>query len=295
MLFAAMLGVSRRSSPCGCRTRRRRPCSLPIVDRGDGAAAPRAFTEGRWCSASPTPRRSAASAALIGTPANPIAIEFLETFAGRDDHVHRLVRLRPADGRALRARHGRLPLVADGRAGATRTAFAEARRGGAPGVRARAPSGDPRSVDRSSSSSSGIMIVWLTQTWHGLSPGIVAIAGVVALALLGNGEDGRPRADLLGRAPHVRRRASRSACSWCSRAPRTGSRRASTGWRACRPSSRSRAVAVLALALTAVASNTATAAMLVPARDPAGGRAGRGPGAARRSSWRSRRRWTSRS
>jgi len=203
----------------------------------------------------------------IGTPANPLAMEFLDQFAGRklafvDWFAYGLpfvvlflpllgvylwkrsdVRVEPerfaeayATARAERAALGRMT-------GGQRTVLA---------VFALA------------------MALWLTQTMHGLDTGIIAVGGAVLLALLGKVQ-----------AEDLRR------ISWASLLTFGGGLALGTflgdsgasDWLATRmtglgalPSWLGVAtVGAVALALTAVASNTASAAMLVPLAIPLAG------------------------
>jgi sodium-dependent dicarboxylate transporter 2/3/5 len=122
----------------------------------------------------------------------------------------------------------------------------------------------------------GVMTGWLTQTWHGVETGIVALAGAVALAVLG-----KVLPEDLGRI------------SWASLLTFGGGLTLgifllSTGtsdWIATRlgglvslpPLVAIIIVATVTLGLTTVASNTATAAMLVPLAIPLAGITGVDP------------------
>ncbi len=203
----------------------------------------------------------------IGTPANPLAIEFLDTFAGR--HITfagwfavglpMVVLFLPLMGVYLWRRSD--VRVDPARFAATRRlAAAELHRHGPP----------TRDQAVVLAVFAGVAAVWLTQTWHGLDTGIVAVAGAVALAAFG-----KVLPEDLGRI------------SWASLLTFGGGlalgvylvRTGTSDWVATRleglaglpPLVGIAAVALLSLGLTTVASNTATAAMLVPLAIPLAG------------------------
>jgi sodium-dependent dicarboxylate transporter 2/3/5 len=200
----------------------------------------------------------------IGTPANPLAIEFLGDFVGRQvsfvewfaigmpmvmvflpimgTYLWWRMRARPEPGRFSQAREvARRELVEAGRLSRDQLVVLAV--------------------------FAGVVGLWLTETFHGLETGIVALAGAVALAVLG-----KVRTEDLGRI------------SWSSLLTFGGGLTLgffllSTGtsdWIATRlgglaavPAPIAVAlVATVTLALTTVASNTATAAMLVPLAIP---------------------------
>ncbi len=209
----------------------------------------------------------------IGTPANPLAIAFLADFVGREVsfvgwfgfglpmvalflpvmgvYLWRLKRARPEGARFEEAR---------------RVARDEVARAGRP----------TRDQTIVLAVFAGVMVVWLTQIWHGLDTGIVALAGAIVLALLG-----KIRPEDLGRI------------SWASLITFGGGltlgfflvESGTSDWVATRLEGLAgvpeplavAAVAVLALGLTTVASNTATAAMLVPLAIPLAGLIGVDP------------------
>lgn len=209
----------------------------------------------------------------IGTPANPLAVEFLDTFVGRTITfvewfafgLPLVVLFLPVMGVYLWHRsHVNVP----------KEAFAEAR------AAARREHADAGPVTRDQkvvlAVFVGTMILWLSQTWHGLHPGVVALIAVVALALLG-----MVRTVDLGRI------------SWSALLTFGGGltlgvflvESGASDWVATRFVGLAGlphlvalgAVAFLALGLTAVASNTATAAVLVPLAIPLAGVLGMDP------------------
>ncbi|HEX6127619.1 MAG TPA: DASS family sodium-coupled anion symporter [Candidatus Limnocylindria bacterium] len=209
----------------------------------------------------------------IGTPANPLAIEFLRDFVGRDisfvewftvgmpmvvlflplmgAYLWWRMRARPEASRFVHARE------------IARRELQEAGR----------PSRDQLVV---LAVFLGVVAFWLTETWHGLETGIVALGGAVTLALLN-----KVLPEDLGRI------------SWASLLTFGGGLTLgffllSTGtsdWIATRLDGLSAipapiaitVVATVTLALTTVASNTATAAMLVPLAIPLAGITGVDP------------------
>ncbi len=203
----------------------------------------------------------------IGTPANPLAIEFLDTFAGRQlDFVDwfaygipMVVLFLPVMGAYLWWRS---------RVAVDPGSFAEARRVARDELE-RAGRLDPDQLTVLAVFA-GVMALWLTQSFHGIDTGIIALMGAVALAV-----PGKIRPEDLGRI------------SWASLLTFGGgltlgfflTESGTSDWLATRLSVLSDlpsfaglvAVAVLSLALTTVASNTATAAMLVPLAIPLAG------------------------
>jgi sodium-dependent dicarboxylate transporter 2/3/5 len=203
----------------------------------------------------------------IGTPANPLAIEFLDTFAGQ--------RLAFVDWFAygLPMVIVFLPVMAAylwwrSRVQIDSASFAEARRVARTELeQAGRPTRDQLTV---LAVFVGVMLLWLTQTWHEINTGIIALMGAVALAMLG-----RILPEDLGRI------------SWASLLTFGGgltlgfalTESGTSDWLATRLAGLSglpdflgiAAVAALSLLLTTVASNTATAAMLVPLAIPLAG------------------------
>ena len=122
---------------------------------------------------------------------------------GAGHRLRGVVRLRPADGRSLRARPGGLPLVADGR-GSRRGTLRPGPVGGAPGVRARAPA-DEGAVDGRGGvrgRDGGLAHAELARSEHrhrGVGGG--GRAGAAREA-----PERRPRSDRVGRPHHLRRR-----------------------------------------------------------------------------------------
>jgi sodium-dependent dicarboxylate transporter 2/3/5 len=115
-----------------------------------------------------------------------------------------------------------------------------------------------------------VLALWLTQPWHGVATGIVAIGGAAALALLG-----RLGADDLARISWASLLTFGGGLALGMSLLETGT----SDWLAIRltalgemPSGLGIAVvAVVTLALTAIASNTATAAMMIPLALPLAG------------------------
>jgi sodium-dependent dicarboxylate transporter 2/3/5 len=209
----------------------------------------------------------------IGTPANPLAIEFLEEFADRR------ISFVEWFGFGLPMVALFLPLMAAYLwwrlgAGIERARFAEARAVAAAQLReAGAPRRDQLGV---LAVFAGVMGLWLTQTWHDLDTGIIALGGAIALAALGY-----VRQEDLGRI------------SWASLLTFGGGLAlgvalvdsGTADWIATSLEVLSdapafvglAAVALLALALTTVASNTASAAILIPVAIPLAGVLGLDP------------------
>jgi sodium-dependent dicarboxylate transporter 2/3/5 len=209
----------------------------------------------------------------IGTPANPLAIEFLSDFAGRDTSfvgwfpigLPMVVVFLPIMGAYLWWRIG-------ARVDAER--FIAARR---VAVRELAEAG-PVTRDQLVVVAVfvGVMLSWLTQTWHDVDTGIIALSGALVLFVVG-----RLEPDDLGRV------------SWPSLLTFGGGlamglfllETGTADWIATRldvldglwsPLTVA-IVALLALALTTVASNTATAAVLIPLSIPLAGVLGLDP------------------
>jgi sodium-dependent dicarboxylate transporter 2/3/5 len=203
----------------------------------------------------------------IGTPANPLAIEFLGTFADRPIAfvtwfaygLPLVALLLPVIGVVLWKRS---------RARVDPARFAEARRAAA------AELADAGRLTRDQvvvlCVFALVMALWLTQTFHKLDTGIIAVGGAVLLALLG-----KVQPEDLGRI------------SWSSLLTFGGGltlgvylgESGASDWLATRmtglaslPSFLGVAVVgLVALGLTAVASNTASAAILVPLAIPLAG------------------------
>jgi sodium-dependent dicarboxylate transporter 2/3/5 len=200
----------------------------------------------------------------VGTPANPLAIQFLNDYAGRRIAfadwfafgLPMVVLFVPVMGAYLWWRMG--VHIDPGLFGRVRWAALREY------ARVRRPTREQWTV---LAVFAAVMAVWLTQTWHGLSTGIVAVAGAVALGVLG-----KLKTEDLNRI------------SWEALVTFGGGitlgvfmvQSGTSDWLATRleglsvlpPFVAVAGVAILALALTAVASNTATAAMLVPLAIP---------------------------
>jgi sodium-dependent dicarboxylate transporter 2/3/5 len=261
-LFGAILGVSAFLSMWMSNTAST-AVLLPIVLAVTAPLGSRAFTRVAVLGLAYAATIGGVGSA-VGTPANPIAIEFLHDFAGRTIAfaewfafgLPMVLLFVPLMGAYLWWRMG---VELDGqRFGRARWAALREY------ARVRRPTKEQWTVI---AVFAGIMAVWLTQTWHGLNTGIVAVAGAVVLAILG-----KLRTEDLGRI------------SWEALITFGGGitlgvfmvQSGTSDWVATRlealtvlPSFVAIAgVAVLALILTAVASNTATAAMLVPLAIP---------------------------
>lgn len=200
----------------------------------------------------------------IGTPANPLAIKFLGDFVGRDFTFVEWF----AVGLPMMLTF--LPIMAAWlwwrmRAKPDATLFAEARRVARDElVDAGRPTRDQVIV---LVVFGGVVAAWLTESWHGLDTGIVALAGAVMLALLG-----KVLPEDLGRI------------SWASLLTFGGGltlglfllSSGTSDWIATRlggladipPPLAIGVIATVTLGLTMVASNTATAAMLIPLAIP---------------------------
>ncbi len=203
----------------------------------------------------------------IGTPANLLAIEFLDTFAGRSISfvewfafgLPMVILFLPLMGGYLWWRAG-VTLENEGFVRARAAARAELEHVGRP----------TRDQWTILAVFVGILVGWLTQTAHDVHPGIVALGGVVVLAMLGV-----ILPDDLGRI------------SWASLLTFGGGltlglalvESGTSDWIATRLAGMAglptpiavAAVAMLALALTTVASNTASAAILIPLTIPLAG------------------------
>ena len=209
----------------------------------------------------------------IGTPANPLAIEFLDQFVGRQISFIEWF----AFGLPLVALF--LPLMGaylwwrlGARVEATRFAAARVIARGQL-IEAGRPGRDQLAV---LAIFVGVMAVWLTQTWHGTNTGIVALGGAVALALL-----------------RYVRQEDLARISWPSLITFGGGlalgvalvESGTADWVAAQLGGLADVpafvavlvVALLALGLTTVASNTASAAMLVPMAIPLAGVLGLDP------------------
>jgi sodium-dependent dicarboxylate transporter 2/3/5 len=209
----------------------------------------------------------------VGTPANPLAIEFLDDFAGREISfvgwfpfgLPLVLMLLPVMGVYIWWRYA--PAVDRGR-------YAEARR-----IAATELAGAGRLTGQQLTVLTvfgGVLALWLTQTWHGLNTGIVALAGAVALAVLG-----RIRQEDLGRISWPALITFGGGLTLGTFLVETGVAdflatrfEAFAGWP---PLLALLAVALLTLGLTTVASNTASAAMLVPLAIPLAGVLGLDP------------------
>jgi sodium-dependent dicarboxylate transporter 2/3/5 len=203
----------------------------------------------------------------VGTPANALAIEFLGAFAGRRVSfaewfafgLPMVLLFLPVLGAYVWLRGG-VRIDAE--------AFAAARR--VASERRRALGRMTRAEGTVVAVFCCVLALWLAQAWHGVPTGIVAVAGAVALAFLGR----------LG-TEDLRR------ISWASLLTFGGGLALGTAlvesgtsdWLASRVGALGSlpaplAVAVVALvttALTAVASNTATAAVMIPLAVPLAG------------------------
>ncbi len=203
----------------------------------------------------------------IGTPANPLAVEFLQSFADRhlsfvDWFAYGLpfvVVFLPILGIYLWKR-GDVSVDPERFRAAHERALRERREAGR-------MTGEQRIVVLVFVL---VMGLWLTQAWHGLNTGIIAVGGAVLLALLG-----KVQADDLQRI------------SWSSLLTFGGGLALGTflgvsgasDWLATRMTGLSTlpswlgvaVVGAVALGLTSVASNTASAAMLVPLAIPLAG------------------------
>jgi solute carrier family 13 (sodium-dependent dicarboxylate transporter), member 2/3/5 len=209
----------------------------------------------------------------IGTPANPLAIEFLSSFAGREVSfvewfgfgVPMVVIFLPVVAAYLWWRMG---VKVD-------TATFDRVR-----AAARAEVHTAGRMDRGQWVVLGVfgsvMVAWLTQTFHGVDTGIIALAGAVALGVLRMVDT-----DDLARISWSALLTFGGGLALGVYLTRTGT----SDWLATRlvglesvPSGVGVAViAIATLALTTVASNTATAAMMIPLAIPLAGVVGVDP------------------
>ena len=257
-LFAAMIGVSAFLSMWMSNTAAAAvmlPIALAVTAPMDSPGYRRALVLGIAYAATVGGVGSA-----IGTPANPLAIAFLDDFAGRDVSfvewfavgLPMVVIFLPIMGAYLWWRMGASP---DGER------FGEVRRVARAGmVEAGRPNRDQLIVI---GVFLGVIALWLTESWHGLETGIVALAGAIVLALLG-----KVTQDDLGRI------------SWASLLTFGGGlalglfllESGTSDWIAVQLGGLAAvpapiavaAVAAVTLGLTTVASNTASAAMIIP-------------------------------
>ena len=209
----------------------------------------------------------------IGTPANPLAIEFLGTVTGREISFVEWF----AFGLPMVAVF--LPMMAVYlwwrlEASVDPEVFGEARQAAIAEAR---EAGGLDGPQRTVLAVFGlVMAIWLTQTWHGLETGIVAVGGAVLLALLG-----KVLPEDLGRI-------SWNALITFGGGLTLGVSLTESGvsdWIATKMSLLSAlpafvgiaAVAAVALLLTTVASNTATAAIMIPLAIPLAGVLGVSP------------------
>ncbi|HEX6208620.1 MAG TPA: SLC13 family permease [Actinomycetota bacterium] len=203
----------------------------------------------------------------IGTPANPLAIEFLGDFVGRRITfvgwfaygLPMVVVFLPILGVYLWLRY---------RARPDAERFEDARRA----ARRELAETGPLTRDQLVVLAvfAGVVALWLTQQWHGLDTGIVALMGAIALAALGRilpsdlGRISWPSLLTFGGGLTLGFFLVESGTSdWM--ATRLGTLEGVPSWLAIA------VVAAVALALTTVASNTATAAMLIPLAIPLAG------------------------
>jgi sodium-dependent dicarboxylate transporter 2/3/5 len=262
MLFAAMLGVSALLSMWMSNTASTAvlvPIALAVTEPIGSRGYRKAAVLGIAFAATIGGVGSA-----IGTPANPLAIEFLGTFAGKEITfagwfaygLPLVVLFLPIMGVYLWWRSGARVDPAGFQA-SRRVAAEELSRLGPP----------TRQEWLVIGVFTAVIAVWLTQTWHKLDTGITALGGAVAMAALG-----AVRTEDL-------QRISWSALLTFGGGLALGTFLTETGtsdWLATRLEALATlptwlgvtAVATLTLALTAVASNTATAAMLVPLAIP---------------------------
>ena len=261
-LFGAIMGVSAFLSMWMSNTAST-AVLLPIVLAVTAPLGSRAFTKMAVLGLAFAATIGGVGSA-VGTPANPLAIEFLNDFAGRKIAfvdwfafgLPMVILFVPIMGAYLWWRMG--VQLDPQRFGRVRWAALREY------ARVRRPTREQWTV---LAVFAAVMVTWLTQTWHGLNTGIVAVAGAVALGVLG-----KLKTEDLGNI------------SWEALITFGGGialgvfmvQSGTSDWVATRleglavlPSFVAIAgVAVLALALTAVASNTATAAMLVPLAIP---------------------------
>ena len=265
MLFAALLGVSAFLSMWMSNTAATAlliPIALAVTEPLGHKGYRKAVVLGIAYAAT-----LGGTGSAIGTPANPIAIAFLDEFVGHSISfagwfaygLPLVLLFLPVIGIYL-WRRSRVDIDRETFDAARATARGELERLG--------------SMTREEWVVVGVFLVvvglWLTQRLHGLNTGIVALLGAVLLAVLGKLSE-----EDLGRI------------SWSSLLTFGGGlalggflvQSGTSDWIATRFGGLSglpamvgvTATALLALALTAVASNTATAAMLVPLAIPLAG------------------------
>jgi sodium-dependent dicarboxylate transporter 2/3/5 len=264
-LFAAMLGVSSFLSMWMSNTAAMAvllPIVLAVTEPLKNAAYRRVMVLGIAYAATIGGVGSA-----IGTPANPLAIEFLSDFAGRDTTfigwfpfgVPMVLLFLPLMGVYLWWRMG---VHVDARTFAAARAVARSQMVEIGGVDGKQLTVLAVFV--------GVVALWLTQTWHSVDTGIIALGGALALFALR-----RLESTDLGRI------------SWPSLLTFGGGltlglflvETGSADWIATRFESLEGlptflavgVVAVLALAMSTVASNTASAAVLIPLAIPLAG------------------------
>lgn len=270
-LFAALLGVAAFASMWMSNTAATAlliPIALAITEPIGHAGYRKAVVLGIAYAAT-----TGGVGSAIGTPGNLLAIEMLDTFAGQSISfagwfaygLPMVLLFLPLMGFVLWRRSG--VRVAPEAFAAVRARATEALRETGP-------------VTRGQRIVLGVFVAimgcWLTETWHGVDPGIVALGGVVALSLLGQlGVDDLGRiswGSLLtfgGGLALGRFLVASGASDQLAMA---------LGGLAGLPSFVGvAAVAALALALTTFASNTATAAMLIPLALPLAGVLGMDP------------------
>lgn len=209
----------------------------------------------------------------IGTPANPLAIEFLDSFAGRK------VSFAEWFGFGLPVVLVMLPLMA-GYVWLRSAVHVDPGRFGEVRRLARAQIAEHEGLDRDQWTVvivfAGVMAMWLTQTIHDIDTGIVALGGAIVLAALG-----KIRPDDLGRI------------SWSSLLTFGGGltlglflvESGAADWVATELGGltdlptllATGVVALISLGLTTVASNTASAAVLIPMAIPLAGIVGVDP------------------
>ncbi|MEM8885730.1 MAG: DASS family sodium-coupled anion symporter [Planctomycetota bacterium] len=264
-LFAAMLGVSAFLSMWMSNTAATAllvPIALAVTEPLGHPGYRRAVVLGIAYAAT-----LGGTGSAIGTPANPIAIEFLDAFVGHSISfvgwfaygLPLVFLFLPVIGIYLWRRSG-VHIDAD-EFRATRATAREELASLGPATRAEWTVLAVFAI---------VVALWLTQQLHGLNTGIVALIGATMLAVLGKLEE-----EDLGRI-------SWSALLTFGGGLALGSFLVQSGtsdWVATRfgglaglpPIIGIAVTALLALGLTAVASNTATAAMLVPLAIPLAG------------------------
>ncbi|MDA1195388.1 MAG: DASS family sodium-coupled anion symporter [Planctomycetota bacterium] len=265
LLFAALLGTSAFLSMWMSNTAATAvliPIALAVTRPIESAGYRRACVLGIAFAAT-----AGGVGSLIGTPANPLAAEFLSTFAGRritfvDWFAFGLpfvVLFVPLLGFYLWKRMDAQVDLAK---------FAEARRA----ARAEREAAGRLTGEQWVVLVAMLLVItaWLTQTWHGIDTGIIALAGALLLALLG-----KVRPDDLQRISWAALLTFGGGLALGVYLGETGA----SDWLATRMAGLSvlpswagvAVVGAVALALTAVASNTASAALLVPLAIPLAG------------------------